>query len=125
LIAATHSPLILASAEPLFSATTDAWFDLDLIANESKSYSVELSQRDFVRRGDISHWLTSNAFDFKEARSLEAENAIGEATELIKQNSKNKSELRRVDKLLSDSLGEIDKFWLRWEDYRQSLGEAR
>src|SRR5471030_2115175 len=79
LIAATHSPMILASAEPLFHAETDAWFDLDLVAKEPDSWAVELTQREFIRRGDISHWLTSNAFDFKEARSLEAENAIGEA----------------------------------------------
>ena len=30
LIAATHSPLVLASAEPTFDAEQDAWFDLDL-----------------------------------------------------------------------------------------------
>lgn len=30
LLTATHSPLILASAEPLFDETQDAWFDLDL-----------------------------------------------------------------------------------------------
>ena len=30
LIAATHSPLVLASAEPLFDMEKDAWFDLDI-----------------------------------------------------------------------------------------------
>src|SRR5690606_33402144 len=30
LIAATHSPLVLASLEPFFDAKRDAWFDLDL-----------------------------------------------------------------------------------------------
>ncbi len=30
LIAATHSPLVLASVEPLFDVDKDAWFDLDL-----------------------------------------------------------------------------------------------
>lgn len=122
LIAATHSPLILASAEPLFNAETDAWFDLDLVADQSGSMSVEFTQREFVRRGDISHWLTSNAFDFKEARSLEAEQAIGAATVLIKKKSSDKKEIQRVSKLLEASLGEIDRFWLRWEDYRQHIG---
>ncbi|MBR7634507.1 AAA family ATPase [Janthinobacterium lividum] len=122
LIAATHSPMILASAEPLFNSTTDAWFDLDLVTHKNDSMSVELTQRDFVRRGDISHWLTSNAFDFKEARSLEAENAITEATKLIRTKSKSKGEIQRVNKLLKESLGEIDRFWLRWEQYIEGTG---
>jgi AAA domain, putative AbiEii toxin, Type IV TA system len=59
LIAATHSPLILASAEPFFDAERDAWFDLDL---DRKSSCVELRRRTFVRHGDVSNWLTSEAF---------------------------------------------------------------
>lgn len=121
-IAATHSPMILASAEPLFDAKKDAWFDLDLIEDPSNSsMSVELNKRDFVRHGDISHWLTSNAFDFKEARSLEAEEAISRATDLIRSKSRDPVAINEVHKELSASLGEIDRFWLRWEQYRQTV----
>lgn len=44
LLATTHSPLILASAEPFFDKRRDAWFDLD-----SKGAKVK------VRRRQLSH----------------------------------------------------------------------
>ena len=40
---------------------------------------VQLEKRDFVRRGDVSNWLTSEAFDLKEPRSIEAEEALAKA----------------------------------------------
>ncbi len=58
LIAATHSPLVMASAEPLFNAELDAWFDLDM---EEKS--VVLTHRPFAKHGDAEGWLMSEAFD--------------------------------------------------------------
>jgi AAA domain, putative AbiEii toxin, Type IV TA system len=61
LVAATHSPLVLASAEPLFDAKTDAWFHLGLAGKERSE--VQLTQRTFVRHGDVSAWLASDAFD--------------------------------------------------------------
>lgn len=36
LLAVTHSPLILASAEPLFDSRQDAWFDMDLVPGERR-----------------------------------------------------------------------------------------
>jgi hypothetical protein len=57
LVAVSHSPLVLASAEPSFDAQKDAWFDLDLEGKE-----VVLHQRDFVRLGEVSNWLTSEAW---------------------------------------------------------------
>ena len=64
LIAATHSPLILASLEPHFDATKDSWFDIDLNQNQ-----VTLTKRAFEKRGDVSAWLTSPAFDLGSASS--------------------------------------------------------
>lgn len=58
LIAATHSPLVLASVEPHFDASKDAWFDLDLEGGQ-----VELRRRPYVRLGEVGNWLTSDAFD--------------------------------------------------------------
>lgn len=117
IIAATHSPLLLASIEPLFNARTDAWFDLDLVREDGDA-RVELTQRDFVRRGDVSAWLTSEAFDLKEARSLEAETAIREALALARQPSPSKEDIKRVQQLLQASLSDIDRFWLRWVEFR-------
>ena len=117
LIAATHSPLVLASVEPLFDPKKDAWFDLDLVNDERK---VALEKRPFVRRGDVSNWLISTAFDLKEARSVEAEEAITQALALTKTNAPSKADIDRVDALLQKSLSEIDRFWVRWSAFRSS-----
>ena len=124
IIAATHSPLVLASAEPAFDSATDAWFDLDL--NRAKEVGqVELRKRDFVRLGDVSNWLTSDAFDLKEARSLEAEVAITKALALLKSSSSTKAEIDEVDELLKASLSEVDRFWVRWSQFRKGQEAAK
>jgi AAA domain, putative AbiEii toxin, Type IV TA system len=111
LVAATHSPLILASAEPLFNEKTDSWFDFDLAGQ-----TVSIQKRDFQRKGDVSAWLTSEAFDLKEARSQEAESAIVSALAILRSENPVIEEVRRVNDALRSSLGETDRFWLRWSD---------
>ncbi len=111
LVAATHSPLILASAEPLFDETTDSWFDFDLAGQ-----TVSIQKRDFRRKGDVSAWLTSEAFDLKEARSQEAESAIVSALAILRSEHPVIEEVHKVNEALRSSLGETDKFWLRWSD---------
>lgn len=111
LIAATHSPLVMASAEPLFDAKKDAWFDLDLEGAE-----VKLRKRDFVRQGEVASWLTSEAFDLKEARSLEAEAALQRAKALGRKPPR-WSEIQEVDRSLREVLPDDDAFWLRWRYY--------
>lgn len=118
-VATTHSPLILASVETLFDDEKDAWFDLD--CSSEKDYSVSIERKKYIRRGNISNWLTSEAFDLKEARSLEAEEAIIKAFEILKSSSPEMSDVEEVSKLLKDSLGEIDPFWLRWSSFKDSL----
>lgn len=112
LITATHSPLVLASAEPLFDDTRDAWFDLDL-----EEGAVVLRKRDFVRHGDVSNWLTSNAFDLRTARSQEAEAAITNAQALLQQEAAPLRALRAADAELRKVLSSIDPFWVRWSAY--------
>ena len=111
LVAATHSPLILASAEPLFDDKRDAWFDFDLVGE-----TVSIEKRDFQRRGDVSSWLMSDAFDLKEARSQEAEEAITSALAILRSEKSSTQDLFRTNDALRTSLGETDKFWLRWSD---------
>jgi AAA domain, putative AbiEii toxin, Type IV TA system len=114
LIAVTHSPLVLASAEPSFDSVQDAWFDLDLHQTKNGE-RVELRRREFVRRGDVSNWLTSEAFDLKEPRSIEAEEALDEAKELLRRPSKpTLAEFEKVDQKLRNVLGDVDPFWIRW-----------
>ncbi len=124
IIAATHSPLVLASAEPIFDPDQDAWFDLDFSRNDQAG-RVELRNRDFVRRGDVSNWLTSEAFDLKEPTSLEAEEAITKALALLKSPSPSREEIDEVDRLLRASLGEVDRFWVRWSEFRKHQGAPK
>jgi hypothetical protein len=49
LLVVTHSPLVMASVEPLFEPASDRWWDLDLIDG-----SVTLSKRSFERQGDAN-----------------------------------------------------------------------
>lgn len=118
IVAATHSPLILASAEPFFDAANDAWFDLDLKQADG-GHQVELAKRDFVRRGDVSNWLTSDAFGLREARSLPAEDAISKALELTRSSNPPSAAIAEVDALLREALSDIDRFWLRWAEFRR------
>lgn len=120
LVAVTHSPLVLASAEPLFDPEKDAWFDLDL-----ETQQVVLRKRKFERLGEVGNWLTSEAFDLGEPRSLEGETAVKEALALARQPAPSKSDIERVDKLLRTSLGQVDRFWVRWTEFRKSHREER
>jgi predicted ATPase len=120
IITATHSPLVLASAEPNFDSKKDAWFDLDL--NHTKNGDqVQLQKRDFVRRGDVSSWLTSDAFDLKEPTSIEAEEAITKALLLLRKDAApSTKEIDEVDRLLRKSLSDVDRFWVRWSQFRKT-----
>jgi hypothetical protein len=113
LIAATHSPLILASAEAFFDPGRDAWFDLDL-----EHRSVVLRKRDFVARGEVSNWLTSDAFDLKQARSREAEEAIEGALAVLRDPSPTSRAIQEAHRTLQAArLPGIDPFWVRWGHY--------
>lgn len=126
LIVATHSPLILASAEPFFDPHQDAWLDFDF--DEERS-AVELQRRPFVRRGTAGRWLTSRAFDFvSEGRSIEAEEAIA-AAELILDKRREgaplaPAEIEAADAALRATLSDMDGFWIRWSAMRDELKEA-
>lgn len=112
LITATHSPLVLASAEPFFDPDQDAWFDLDL---NKQSHIVEIRRRPFVAHGDASRWLTSEAFDLEEARSRPAEEAIREAKGFARRKDRSLEAAKAIDaKLRAAGLPDIDPFWVRW-----------
>jgi hypothetical protein len=117
LIAVTHSPLIMASVEPLFDAEQDAWFDLDLINTQ-----VTLTQRQFVRKGDIRGWLTSEAFDMKSAYSLEAEIVLEEAARALSDENFGKDHAIALDQRLRKVLSDTDPFWMRWRFVAEKKG---
>ena len=118
LIVTTHSPLVLASAEPHFNSETDKLFHLDLARSNWDRPKVKLTETIWTKQGDAVGWLTSDIFGLEQARSKEAEIAIeaaeawmrGAFDELPKQldtQGKIHTELLRV-------LADHDHFWPRW-----------
>lgn len=121
IITATHSPLVLASIEPSFSSE-DAWFDLDLAqGTQQDQWDVVLQNRPWVRRGDVSQWLTSEAFDLGSARSLEAEELLEKAARALSDPSFDTQAAMDLDTELRKVLGDTDPFWVRW----RFVGEKR
>ncbi len=123
LVAVTHSPLVLASVEPLFDADQDAWFDLDL-DRTNKPYSVKLTPRIYVRHGEVGNWLTSEAFNLKEPRSIAGERAMVAALTLMGQEAPSDAAVAAADKALREAgLPDIDPFWVRWGYFRDRRAE--
>ena len=79
-----------------------------------------MKKQEFVRLGDVSNWLTSEAFDLKEPRSVEAEEAIMKALALLRNSTPPKKEIEEADRLLKASLSDVDRFWVRWSEFRKS-----
>ncbi len=109
LLAATHSPLIMASIEPRFDADTDAWFDLDF-----EEGGVVLRRRDFEKRGDAATWLISEAFDLPSGRPLEYERLVEEAQVLLNREEPDIDEIERMNGDLLRALSPKDYFLLNW-----------
>ncbi len=119
LMTATHSPLVLASVEPFFDTTKDAWFDLDLDAEDK---TVSLEKRTFARQGEAGMWLTSEAFDMRSSRSVEAEQALEDASKLLSKSKVDPRAARALDAKLRRVLGETDSFWTRWRFVGETQG---
>lgn len=78
LLVATHSPLVLASMEPIFDPDRDALWKLDLVDGD-----VQIERDQWHARGDVNRWLTSDVFDLKAATSAGAQAALLEAQALV------------------------------------------
>ncbi len=114
-IVATHSPLVMASVEPRFDHARDAWFDLDLKAAEDGNQPrVAFQQRNFLRLGEVSRWLVSEAFDLPSARSLEAEQLLKEAGVVLSADPPDPAQALGLHQKLLATLGDTDPFWIRW-----------
>ncbi len=117
MIAATHSPMILASMEPTFDPSTDILYHLF-----GAGPTVKLEETPFVKYGDASGWLTSPLFGMRHARSREAELAIEDAKKLQLADSPSFSEVAAVSDRLRLHLAGDDKFWPRWLFFAERQG---
>lgn len=117
LLASTHSPLVMASAEPLFDPEKDAWFDLDLSSGQ-----VTLSKPRFIKRGNASNWLTGPAFDLTSSYSRDAERAIEDAKNALEAADFDAAQAKALEERLRNVLSDIDPFWARWRFVAQKKG---
>ncbi len=109
-LVATHSPLVMASAEPIFDPDKDKLFHLDM-TQEGKASFKEL---EFALQGSSDSWLQSDVFGLRFAGSAEAERALRKATELLEGGSATKEEVEIVSKELTEHVASEDPFWMRW-----------
>ena len=109
IITATHSPLVMASVEPLFDAEKDAWFDLDL---ERKK--VVLRQRDFEKHGSAANWLVSEAFDLQSGRAVVYEELVKKAAALLDREHPSFDRIREMNEKLVEALSPTDDFLFNW-----------
>ena len=114
---ATHSPMILASAETVFDETTDNLHHLKLVGSD-----VELEELPFNRRGRADLWLISDSFGLKQARSAPAEEAIETAKSLQATTKPALEEVQAVHTKLVKFLAEDDEFWPRWIYFAEQNG---
>jgi hypothetical protein len=112
-LTATHSPLVLASLEPLFDEDRDRlfWFDL---------HNGEVSFRlyPWAKHGDVVGWLTSPIFGLKEARSREAEVVLGAAEAYMGGDTEELPEDLRTREAIESAMRRVlpgdDPIWSRW-----------
>ena len=115
IIAATHSPLVMASLESVFRSDSDSWFDLDF-----QEKGVILTRREFQKMGNADNWLTSEAFDLKSSRSLEAEKKLSAYNALMEHTNPDKKEREKILHELENLLPETDPFWFA-VDYSEKV----
>lgn len=118
LVIATHSPLVMASLEPIFNEKQDKWIDFDL-NNEG---NIEVSERVFDKQGTVENWLESEAFNLPSSRAPEYEDLINRANTLMLNPKASIDEINRLRVELVQALDERDEFWTPWLIYCQKRG---
>ena len=113
LVAATHSPLVLASMEPHFNRKCDRLFHLDV-----RDGGVLLDAEPWAKQGDVVNWLVSEAFGLRQGRSIEAERAIEAAEALMRNDQGSLVEGLATQTEIQHELERVlpghDPFWPRW-----------
>jgi len=118
IIAATHSPLVMASCEPIFDPETDTVFHLDL----TESGKVLLTPRIFEVRGTVDSWLSSDFFGLKFPGNEKRSYVIQRAISLQLSDSATKEQVEEISDQLKELLPAEDSFWIRWIIYAEQFG---
>jgi predicted ATPase len=112
MIVASHSPLVMASLEPIFDPEQD-----DLIHLSLREGNVIVEQGGWAIQGDVTNWLVSETFGLEQARSLESERAIDAAEAILRgevSQEKGLKTKKEIDTALKRLLPANDLFWPRW-----------
>jgi hypothetical protein len=117
LVAATHSPLVLASLEPHLDLAHQKLYHFDEGATHTLVKELPLDTL-----GGVESWLRSEAFGLQEARSAEAEAALVRASQLPR--DARPEAKREVEAELHRVLAATDPFWLRWRLIHPEAGQA-
>lgn len=117
-IVSTHAPLVLASVEPIFDVDNDKVFNFDLVDDV-----VRVQQYDWRRLGDATAWLTNkDIFNLQSGRSVDAEQTIEAAAQLMQMEAPDANEARKIHSRLQELLGDMDPFWIRWRYIAEKKG---
>lgn len=123
LIAATHSPLVLASVEPFFASEKDKLFALDLV-----DAAVELRETPWAKQGDVINWLVSDSFGLRQGRSIEAERAIEAAEAWMRHDTRQLPPGLETKEAIHGELLRVlaghDSFWPRWIVWAEKEGTS-
>ena len=122
LVTATNSPLVTASAEPLFDPETTLHWNVSIDRETGSPVAEALP---VYRRGTADDWLMSNAFGLHTARNDVAEAAIQHAKRLQIEDGPDVAEALEVDRSLRECLGDTDPFWPRWTYWIETLRKTR
>ena len=106
----THSPLVLASAEPLFDAEKDKLFHLEM----PTPASIKFTDVPYVIQGSSDAWLQSNVFGLGFAGSTDRESALRSAEALMAREDVSGDEVEAATRLLSDNVEPENPIWMRW-----------
>jgi hypothetical protein len=113
ILAATHSPLVLASLEPIFNEDEDRlfWFDL-------RDNLVHFQLYPWAKQGDAAGWLTSDIFGLKRARSIEGEEVIEAAEKFmagrVEELPNHLSSKAAIQGEMARVLPGVNPIWPRW-----------
>lgn len=109
LFVTTHSPLVLASLEPLFDPDQDRLFHF-----EQTDHGVEFETLPWANHGDAANWLTSPVFGLSQARSVEAEKAVSDAQKFMLSDRSDATRHVEIHGRLRRLLTPEDRYWNRW-----------
>lgn len=109
-ILASHSPLILASAETVWDSDKDRLFHLQI----DDFGRINFSAMEFELLGSVDSWLRSASFDNLHPGSEAAEKVMAVAKALLSEKEPSIDDIRNVSRGLANHIAADDPFWMRW-----------